>query len=136
MRLFRPFAAERFLQALPDTVKNARGDDRTQSRRRWRPFCLQKSALFTRRPGRRHPSTPSRICGGRYGLSSKEFTPAMVMGLFEHLQSVTLKPQFTLGIRDDVTQRSLPWEPQQDIESDSVNRALFCRPRRRWHRQQ
>ena len=126
VRLFRPFAAERFIKALPNSVKTLAVLDRTKEPgAAGEPLFAEISSAYLQAWTQSTLQHLPRICGGRYGLSSKEFTPAMVMGLFEHLQSTTLKPQFTLGIRDDVTQRSLPWDPQLDIEPDSVNRALF-----------
>src|SRR5205085_8366205 len=66
-----------------------------------------------------------KIIGGRYGLSSKEFTPAMVKGIFDHLASAQLKNHFTVGINDDVTRTSLDYDPNFSTEPDSVIRAMF-----------
>ncbi|HMB90216.1 MAG TPA: pyruvate:ferredoxin (flavodoxin) oxidoreductase, partial [Rhodothermales bacterium] len=65
------------------------------------------------------------IVGGRYGLSSKEFTPAMIMSLFDEIASEKPKNHFTIGIYDDVTHTSLDWDATLDIEPDDVTRALF-----------
>ncbi len=68
---------------------------------------------------------PARVTGGRYGLSSKEFTPAMVAGVFDELSSEMPRKHFTVGIRDDVTHLSLDWDPGFRIEPESVRRAVF-----------
>ena len=66
-----------------------------------------------------------RIIGGRYGLSSKEFTPAMVIGLINHMKETSLKNHFTLGINDDVTHTSIPYDEKLSIEPPEVKRGLF-----------
>jgi pyruvate-ferredoxin/flavodoxin oxidoreductase len=66
-----------------------------------------------------------RVIGGRYGLSSKEFTPAMVKAVFDELASSTPKSRFTVGIRDDVSHSSLEVESGWDIEPNDVSRAIF-----------
>ncbi|MGD8359228.1 MAG: pyruvate:ferredoxin (flavodoxin) oxidoreductase, partial [Lysobacterales bacterium] len=65
------------------------------------------------------------VAGGRYGLSSKEFTPAMVKAVFENLQAKAPKRRFTIGIKDDITHLSLDYDERFDIESDKVVRAMF-----------
>src|SRR5205085_1613095 len=65
------------------------------------------------------------IIGGRYGLGSKEFTPAMVKAVFDELTKPNPKDQFSVGIIDDVTHRSLDVDPEFDIEPDDVKRAVF-----------
>ncbi|MCC5600934.1 2-oxoacid:acceptor oxidoreductase family protein, partial [Nostoc favosum] len=73
------------------------------------------------------PSSPSspKIIGGRYGLSSKEFTPAMVKGIFDNLAQAKPKNHFTIGINDDVSHTSLSFNPNFSTESDNVVRAMF-----------
>ena len=66
-----------------------------------------------------------RVIGGRYGLSSKEFTPGMVAGIFAELASETPRPRFTIGITDDVSGTSLPYDPDLDIEDPATLRAVF-----------
>ena len=66
-----------------------------------------------------------KLIGGRYGLSSKEFTPAMIKAVFDHLHSERPKNHFTIGINDDVSHTSLDYDPAFSIEPDSVVRALF-----------
>src|SRR4029079_18969546 len=70
-----------------------------------------------------HPAP--QVFGGRYGLASKEFTPAMVVSVFEHLKEAKPKRHFTVGIYDDVTRLSLPWDSSLTTESDDVTRAVF-----------
>ena len=66
-----------------------------------------------------------RVVGGRYGLSSKEFTPAMVKSVYDELGKAKPANHFTVGILDDVTHLSLPWDHELDIEPDSVRRSVF-----------
>src|SRR3990167_7007108 len=65
------------------------------------------------------------LIGGRYGLSSKEFTPAMVKGVFDVLKQSKPKNHFTVGIHDDVSDTSISYDPQFSIEPENVHRALF-----------
>src|SRR5205823_9447631 len=65
------------------------------------------------------------VVGGRYGLSSKEFTPAMAKAVFENIERECPKNHFTVGIHDDVSQTSLPFDARWSIEDDDVVRALF-----------
>ena len=69
--------------------------------------------------------TDIKVVAGRYGLSSKEFTPAMVMGVFAELQKSNAKPKFTVGIVDDVTHLSIDYDTELSIEPDDVKRAVF-----------
>src|SRR5207344_337217 len=66
-----------------------------------------------------------RVIGGRYGLSSKEFTPAMCKAVFDELKTVKPKNHFTIGINDDVTNTSIPFDPTFNTEADDQVRALF-----------
>src|SRR5690606_12846491 len=70
------------------------------------------------------PALP-RVVGGRYGLSSKEFTPAMVKAVYENLSQTALKNHFTVGITDDVTFKSLEFDPASSTEVPSTHRAMF-----------
>src|SRR5262249_45701671 len=72
-----------------------------------------------------HAGPPPRVIGGRYGLSSKEFTPAMAKAVFDELAAPRPKRHFTVGIVDDVTRLSLKWDPDFDTERDDVVRAVF-----------
>src|SRR5208282_900541 len=69
--------------------------------------------------------TDLRVVGGRYGLSSKEFTPAMVKSVFDNLAKTEPKNHFTIGIEDDVTHTSLTYDPTFSTEPDDVVRAVF-----------
>jgi pyruvate-ferredoxin/flavodoxin oxidoreductase len=116
------------LQALPSTVKTIAALDRTKE-----PGSagepLYQDVVTAVMEGLAAESAPfdtmPRIIGGRYGLSSKEFTPAMVKGVLEEMSEAKSKNHFTIGIRDDVMNTSLNYEPGFDIEADDVVRAVF-----------
>jgi pyruvate-ferredoxin/flavodoxin oxidoreductase len=125
VRLFRPFPAETFVAALPATTRSIAVLDRTKE-----PGALGEplyqdvlTALIETRGGS-GGSIPC-VIGGRYGLSSKEFTPAMVAAVFEELSKETPKRHFTVGIVDDVTHLSLKWDPEFNTEQADVLRAVF-----------
>lgn len=126
VRLYRPFDVQRFLAALPASVQALAVLDRTKEPgSAGEPLYLDcVNALHEGITQGWWKSMP-KIIGGRYGLSSKEFTPAMVKGLFDHLAGSSLKNHFTLGIHDDVTHTSLPYDPAFSTEPDSVIRAIF-----------
>jgi len=121
VRLFRPFSVEHFLAALPATVRAIAVLDRTKEPGAiGEPLYLDVvAALNDAYAGR------PMIIGGRYGLSSKEFTPAMVKAVFDELARPQPKRRFTVGIEDDVTHLSLPVDADFDIEADDVTRAVF-----------
>ncbi len=127
VRLFRPFAADAFLAALPKSVRGIAVLDRTKEPGSAGEPLYQdvvttlSEAFSTDGAGRSRP----RIIGGRYGLSSKEFTPAMVKAVFDELNSSIPKNHFTIGIRDDVTHTSLHFDPSFSTESPNTVRALF-----------
>ncbi len=128
VRLYRPFDSARFIQALPASVKAIAVLDRTKEPGAAGEPLYQDcvTALFEHRldasrQGRELPL----IVGGRYGLSSKEFTPAMVKAVFENLAAAAPKNHFTVGITDDVSLTSLPVDPEFSTEPDDVIRALF-----------
>ena len=105
VRLYRPFSIEHFVQALPSTVKHIAVLDRTkESGAVGEPLYLDVitalSEAFT--AGKTPMKSPPRIIGGRYGLSSKEFTPTMVKAVFDELKKPQPKNHFTVGINDDV----------------------------------
>ena len=126
VRLYRPFDAESLLDALPSAVRSLAVLDRTKEPgSAGEPLYLDCVQALREGEGRKRLSPEVRIAGGRYGLSSKEFTPAMVSGLFEHLKSPRLKHGFTLGIQDDVTGTSLPYDPDFSVEPEDVYRAVF-----------
>ncbi|MBM3162822.1 MAG: pyruvate:ferredoxin (flavodoxin) oxidoreductase [Chlorobi bacterium] len=125
-RLFRPFDIEMFVKSLPASVKSVSVLDRVKEPgSAGEPLYLDivNALLEGFRKGLLN-AMPA-ITGGRYGLSSKEFTPAMVKGVFDNMASGSPKNHFTVGIRDDVTDSSLDYDPSFSIESDSVFRAIF-----------
>jgi pyruvate-ferredoxin/flavodoxin oxidoreductase len=128
VRLYRPFDAQAFVSALPTTTKTIAVLDRTkESGSLGEPLYLDVvtalSEMIT--AGKAPLKAMPRIIGGRYGLSSKEFTPAMVVALYNHMKESALKNHFTLGINDDVTHTSLPYDEKLSIEPAEVKRALF-----------
>lgn len=122
VRLFRPFSVSAFAKELPATAKNIAVLDRTKEPgASGEPLYLDViNALyesnFAARP---------RVIGGRYGLSSKEFTPAMVKAVFDELNKEQPKNHFTVGIEDDVMHTSLSYDPKFSTEGKEVVRALF-----------
>ncbi len=126
VRLFRPFSAEAFLGGIPASVKGIAVLDRTKE-----PGSLgeplYQDVLTTYME--RHSAHPAlgipRIIGGRYGLSSKEFTPAMVKAVFDELKKPEAKNHFTVGINDDVTHTSLTYDADFSTEDPRTVRALF-----------
>ncbi|HEX7140018.1 MAG TPA: pyruvate:ferredoxin (flavodoxin) oxidoreductase, partial [Vicinamibacterales bacterium] len=128
VRLFRPFASAAFVQALPRTVRAIPVMDRTKEPgAAGEPLYLDvRTALDEARDERAsHLATEPVVVGGRYGLSSKEFTPAMVKAVFDELGRSRPKRHFTVGINDDVTHLSLPYDANFDTEGKDVVRALF-----------
>ncbi len=127
VRLYRPFSTKALLAAFPKTVKAVAVLDRTKE-----PGALGEplyldvvAALQESQAAGTLPFAMPRVIGGRYGLSSKEFTPAMVKAVFDELAKAQPKTHFTVGIEDDVTHLSLPVDESFDIESDDVVRAVF-----------
>ncbi|MCC6434835.1 MAG: pyruvate:ferredoxin (flavodoxin) oxidoreductase [Acidimicrobiales bacterium] len=126
VRLYRPFSIERFAAALPETVRSVAVLDRTKEPGSVaEPLLLDvTSALVEAFQQGRRPTLPT-VIGGRYGLSSKEFTPAMVKAIFDELASAAPKRRFTVGINDDVSHLSLTVDEAFDIERDDTTRAVF-----------
>ncbi len=128
VRLYRPFDISAFVDALPSTTKTIGVLDRTKEPgSTGEPLYLDVvSAIVESIADDSAPfAVMPKIVGGRYGLSSKEFTPAMIKGVFEGLQEEKPKKHFTVGIIDDVTHTSLPYDPAYNIEKDDVVRAVF-----------
>lgn len=125
VRLYRPFDNQRLVAALPETTQAIAVLDRTKEPgSAGEPLYLDVvNALHERVTGTAR--TIPKIIGGRYGLSSKEFTPAMVKGIFDNLQLEQPQHPFTVGIQDDVTHLSLPVDSTFSTEPDSVVRAVF-----------
>ena len=125
LRLFRPFPDEALLAALPATVRRIAVLDRTKEPGApGEPLYLDVVSALARAigEGRREGAMP-RVVGGRYGLSSKEFTPAMVKGVLDALAGDRACHGFTVGIVDDVTHRSVTWDPE--FRTDTSTCALF-----------
>jgi pyruvate-ferredoxin/flavodoxin oxidoreductase len=126
VRLYRPFSVSHFLNCLPTTVRKIAVLDRTkESGAIGEPLYLDVVSALNE--GAKHGSlkvAPS-VVGGRYGLSSKEFTPAMVKAVYDNLKLDTPKDHFTVGINDDVTHTSLPYDAEFSTEPDNVVRGLF-----------
>jgi len=120
VRLYRPFSNGFLLKTLPDTVKTVAVLDRTKEPgAAGDPLYLDViNALYE--SGRQ-----VKVLGGRYGLSSKEFTPAMVKGVFDEMLKPEPKSHFTVGIIDDVSHTSLEYDPDFDIESPMTTRCVF-----------
>ena len=127
VRLCRPFAAESFFAALPATVRHLAVLDRTKEPGAvGEPLYQDVVTAFMERHASNGASQPlPRIIGGRYGLSSKEFTPAMVKAVFDELKTPHPKNHFTVGIHDDVTHTSLSYDPEFSTEDPRTVRALF-----------
>jgi pyruvate-ferredoxin/flavodoxin oxidoreductase len=125
-RLFRPFAADALLKAIPASVKAIAVLDRTKEpgalgEPLYQDVLTAYAERYSLSPGAGIP----RVIGGRYGLSSKEFTPAMVKAVFEELKKTEPKNHFTVGIVDDVTQSSLVHDADYSTEDPRTVRALF-----------
>jgi pyruvate-ferredoxin/flavodoxin oxidoreductase len=124
VRLYRPFSVDHFIRALPPTVNAIAVLDRTKEPGSvGEPLYLDVvSALAGAAAARR--ALP-RIIGGRYGLGSKEFTPAMVKAIFDELATAEPRSGFTIGINDDVTLTSLAYDPDFSTEDPATVRAIF-----------
>lgn len=128
VRLFRPWSVEHFAAALPETVKSVAVLDRSKEPGGIGEPLYQDvvTALAeARRMGLRPREADPVVVGGRYGLSSKEFTPAMAKSVFDELKAEVPRNHFTVGIMDDVGGLSLPWDREWDIEPEEVTRAVF-----------
>jgi pyruvate-ferredoxin/flavodoxin oxidoreductase len=126
IRLFRPFPAEAVLAAIPATARRLAVLDRTKEPGSLgEPLFLDVLAALAEAHGNGERPVMPLVTGGRYGLSSKEFTPGMVAGIFAELAADRPRPRFTIGITDDVTGTSLPHDPALDIEPAETVRAVF-----------
>lgn len=127
VRLYRPWPTEAFLSALPSAVKSIAVLDRTKEPGSFgEPMFLDVTSSIQRAvsTGTWAGDMPC-VVGGRYGLSSKEFTPAMVLGVYQHLLGESPKHGFTVGIDDDVTHTSIPFDPTFSLEPENCTRAMF-----------
>ncbi|MFP5275858.1 MAG: pyruvate:ferredoxin (flavodoxin) oxidoreductase [Acidobacteriota bacterium] len=123
IRLYRPFDASAFLGALPATVKAIAALDRCKEPGAAGEPLYQDIVTVLAENGGKLAS--SKVIGGRYGLSSKEFTPAMVKGIFDELAKAAPKNHFTIGINDDLSHSSLDYDPAFSTEDPQTVRALF-----------
>ena len=126
VHLYRPFSADHFLAALPDTVRSVAVLDRTKEPgATGEPLYLDVVTTLAQAVAAGRRATMPRVIGGRYGLSSKEFTPAMVKAVFDELAKPEPRNSFTVGITDDVSGTSLEVDPGFMIEPEEVVRAVF-----------
>ena len=128
VHLYRPFSVGHFLNALPATTKQIVVMDRCkESGAIGEPmYCDVVTALHEGAAAGKTPFAKlPRVIGGRYGLSSKEFTPAMIKACFDEAAKASPKNHFTVGINDDVTHTSLDYDPEFSTEDPRTVRALF-----------
>ncbi|HEU4510013.1 MAG TPA: pyruvate:ferredoxin (flavodoxin) oxidoreductase [Pyrinomonadaceae bacterium] len=123
VRLYRPFSVSHFIHALPGSTKAVAVLDRTKEPGSTGEPLYQDVVTSICETSRF--SEGVRVIGGRYGLSSKEFTPAMVKGVFDELKKPEPKNHFSIGIEDDVTFTSLPFDQTFSTEPDDQVRAVF-----------
>src|SRR3954471_9572693 len=120
VRLYRPFSIASFVAAFPRTARVLAVLDRTKE-----PGAIGDPLYLDVVAALVEAGFPARVVGGRYGLSSKELTPAMVKAVFDEIAKEPPPNHFTNGIVDDVSHPSLPWDPAFDIEPDDVASSLF-----------
>jgi pyruvate-ferredoxin/flavodoxin oxidoreductase len=120
VRLFRPFAVQAFLEALPPTARAVAVLDRTKE-----PGSIGEPLYLDVVASLAEAGRNLRVIGGRYGLSSKEFTPAMAKAVFDELKSQAPRNHFTIGIQDDVTHTSLNYDASFSMERPDTVRAIF-----------
>ena len=126
VRLYRPFPAQALLAALPAGVRRIAVLDRTKEPGSMgEPLYLDVVAALTEACAAGELPAMPRVIGGRYGLSSKEFTPAMVAGVFAELAEERPRSRVTVGITDDVSGTSIGYDARLDIESPDTLRAIF-----------
>ena len=128
VRLYRPFARAAFFAKLPKTVRSIAVLDRTKEPGApGDPLYLDVMTALgeTRGAETAHFSVEPRVIAGRYGLSSKEFTPAMVKSVFDELSKDQPRRHFTIGIVDDVTHLSINWDPSFRTKAEDVSTSLF-----------
>ena len=121
VRLYRPFSIEHFVNALPKSVKGITVLDRTKEPgSSGEPLYMDVINALVE-AGR----TDMKVIGGRYGLSSKEFTPAMVKAVLDEVDKAEPKNHFTIGINDDVSHTSLEYDPNFSVEHEETVRCVF-----------
>ncbi|MDO4785019.1 MAG: pyruvate:ferredoxin (flavodoxin) oxidoreductase [Propionibacteriaceae bacterium] len=126
VRLYRPFPEDALLAAIPETVTKVAVLDRTKEPGSGgEPLFLDVMAALSKAYSDGRRAHLPRLIGGRYGLSSKEFTPAMVVAVYDELAKAAPRPRFTVGINDDVSLTSLTYDPSIDFEDPQAHRAVF-----------
>ena len=128
VRLYRPFSVEDFAAVLPKSVKSIAVLDRTKEPGALgEPLYLDVVAALRQAEtlGLLKDTQSIRVTGGRYGLGSKEFTPAMVKAVFDEISKPSPKPVFTVGINDDVTGLSLDYDPEFEVVPAGMKQAVF-----------
>ncbi len=126
VRLYRPFSVAHFLEALPASCRAIAVLEQTKEPgATGEPLYLDVLAALAEAVVRRNRSRLPTVIGGRYGLASKDFSPAMVKAVFAELDHPNPCNGFTVGIHDDVSGRSLEFDPAWSIEPDDVVRAVF-----------
>ncbi|MBR9998866.1 MAG: pyruvate:ferredoxin (flavodoxin) oxidoreductase, partial [Cyclobacteriaceae bacterium] len=128
VRIYRPFDIKRFLEILPATTRSIAVLDRTKEPgSTGEPLFMDvvNALIEGLDEGYGTIRNMPKVVGGRYGLSSKEFTPTMVKAVFDNLSESKPRNHFSIGIRDDVGNTSLSYDPDFDIESREVVRAMF-----------
>ena len=126
VRLYRPFPKEHLLDALPTTVRKIAVLDRTKEPGSGgEPLFLDVSSAVGESVARGDRDVMPMLVGGRYGLSSKEFTPAMAKAVYDELAKDRPRPRFTVGINDDVTHLSLEVDPDFQLLDPQTHRAVF-----------
>ena len=126
VRLFRPFDSSAFLKALPKTVKSIAVLDRCKEPgSAGEPLYQDVLTVLAENANELPFAAMPKVVGGRYGLSSKEFTPAMVKGIYDELSKDKPKNHFTIGINDDVTFSSIAYDESFSTEDVKTHRALF-----------
>ncbi len=127
VRLYRPFSLKHFIKVLPSSVISIAVMDRTKEPGSLgEPLYLDVvSAINEAKASGELVSELPHIIGGRYGLSSKEFTPGMIKAIFDELKKEGPKPHFTIGIHDDLTHTSLEWDSEFEIPHDDIFEAIF-----------
>ena len=126
VRLYRPFSLDHFINSLPKSVKSIAVLDRTkESGAAGEPMYQDVMSTMVEALQMGKLKKLPNIVGGRYGLSSKEFTPAMVKGVFDELEKKQPKNSFTIGINDDVTFTSLDYDPAYKLDESGWRQGLF-----------
>jgi pyruvate-ferredoxin/flavodoxin oxidoreductase len=126
VRLYRPFSLDHFIKSLPASVKSIAVLDRTkESGAAGEPMYQDVLATLVEALQQGKLKKLPNIVGGRYGLSSKEFTPAMVKAVFDELKKKHPKNGFTVGINDDVTFTSLEYDPSYTLDESEWRQGLF-----------